>query len=127
MGKGYHEVIELEYLNDFLKGNGNEFIAAVLLFVADKLNHKKEFFNLYRFEVISFGFMGYYPAIGVIYLKEKLHDIADSVTNQFEEIIASHTLKEFDDFGKEYIIMLERIVKQVKKDNDDFYSRMGKG
>lgn len=69
MNKRYNEIVELEALDE-LVGWDNKFIIRILLLFTQKLNKESKIMEEYHFDVIPYGFQGYYPVIGVQYLKK---------------------------------------------------------
>ena len=64
----------------------------------DKLNSEKSLHDNYVFEVISYGFLGYYPVIGVQY-KDKSEKVEEIVISLFKDYIEKFSLANFIDFS----------------------------
>jgi hypothetical protein len=98
----YNQVIEIEKIDELMYEDNYKMIIFILsLFIKEIENDSNFFKNDYEFEVIKYGFQGYYPAIGVKYLREEIdyNIISDKldlqVNETFNEFINKCTLKEF--------------------------------
>jgi hypothetical protein len=101
--KKYNQIIELEYI-DILTATNTQISVAVLLSFVDHLNNDTTFKNKSMFEVIKYGFQGYYAVIGVInYNNENIED--SIVENKFIDFIKNNSLKMFIDFSIEKSIV----------------------
>ena len=109
--KKYSQIIELEYI-DTLTSTNTEISVAILLSFVDFLNFDSSFKGKSRFEVIKYGFQGYYAVIGVI--KDNNENIETSIIeNNFIDFIKSNSLKMFIDFSIEKSIEINRIAKEI--------------
>ena len=105
MKRIYKEIVELEILDDLIEWD-NKLLIGVLLSFIDELNRQTDLLVDYRFEVIAYGFQGYYPVIAVEHLSNDLNNIENQLVNQFRQYIKSKSLEQFItfvNFNRDYI------------------------
>lgn len=119
-GNSFNQIIELEYIDRLTAQKGGKVLVISSLFLLiNHLNNLDEF-NAYRFDVIKYGFQGYYPVIGVKYLNENLdyytisEELENIVSNLFEQMIARLSLKDFLDFTMENYTDIANIARELK-------------
>jgi hypothetical protein len=123
MTKEYDECIEIEFLDTFITElKQKELITSILLFIVDKLNSEESLHGNYVFEVISYGFMGYYPVIGVQY-KDKSEKVEEIVISLFKDYIEKFSLANFIDFSLKNTGLINSIIKEIENDNTSFLSK----
>ena len=113
MGNVFDEIIELEELDGLISWN-NKLVIGLQLVLIQELKTYKNFNEYYRFEVISFGFQGYYPVIGVVYLRDSVKPIEQFVHYYFSNLIQTKSISEI----VPVIIQNKGIIKQVLDDID---------
>lgn len=117
MATAYQEVVEIEDLNGLLNNYGSEFVITLLCYLTNRLNSNLELSSLYRFEVISYGFLGYYPAIGVVYLTDKSIVVEQTVQQFFKET-GLLSIQSLIHFAKENQDLIKSLIDEIKKDNE---------
>lgn len=111
----HNEVIELEALDFLVVSNNNSMVSAVLLLFIEKNAAINKFKNNYNFDVIAYGFQGYFPAIAVQYLTLSCKPIAEFVAAEFELFSNQVTLKElleYMELQKEKILAINADIKE---------------
>ncbi len=116
MIKSYNEIIELEYLDSLMKDYNFNLIVAILLLLIEKLQIEA-CTNPYHFEVIPYGFQGYYPVIGVQHKTTNLPSIEGFVINFFNTSIPKITLKEFLEFNMINSSHIEDLLANISREN----------
>lgn len=99
--EGYEQVIEIEYFDELSKlRRSNQFSVFILDFLIEKISNYDNLKDKYSFEVIEYGFLSEYPAIGVQHLTDDGHgiDLYEYINEKFESIIKEISFKEFIDY-----------------------------
>lgn len=113
----YSECIEFEKLDPLINSNSSELVTAVLLFFVNVLNTDKELNHNYQFNVISYGFAGYYPVIGVEYKHENARPIEKSVIDRFEDLGEKISMNELLHFWSINSKQILELIKEISEDN----------
>lgn len=121
--KRYQQVLEWEAIDE-LTSNSSELSIAILLYLADNLNQRIEFSDMYRFEVISFGWLGFYPAIGVQYTHATAISLdEDYMFEQFNEILSATSLLVFTEYSQNHFHEIKVIKDKILNDNNKYHSK----
>ncbi len=103
--EGHNQVVEIEYLNNYIYKSNRKIIIAILFFLIRKIQTKEFYLNSYELQVIEFGFMGTYPAIGIKYLRKEIDyytthkDLEKKINKEFNDVINEFSLKDFLNFS----------------------------
>ncbi len=116
MKKKYNEIIEIEYIDNVLKTD-LKFGTRILLLTTERINSIEEIKEKYKFDVISYGFHGYYPVIGVQYLNKTNVSIEDYVLKFFDELILNISIKDLIEFDMINCKNIQLIVDNINIDN----------
>jgi hypothetical protein len=112
MKEGYNQIVEIESL-DVLASDNSKLLAAILLCFCDEISSDNELKKDYSFNIIKYGFQGYYPVIGVRYNSEQCEDIHNLIEQKFLLFLQAKSIKEFVDFAIDNN-------SRVKQSMDDF-------
>lgn len=93
--KAFDEIIEIEFLDRLITEMDSELMTAILLALADELNSTVHFQGKYEFDMIPYGFQGYYPVIAVGYLVNTSGSVESEVLSTFNKMIEERSLREF--------------------------------
>ena len=116
MKKGYKHIVELEYLDDLILPSNNKLIIAILLQTVESLSTDPRYLGKFEFEVIKYGFQGYYPVIGVKSLSNFDEFNEDEIISYFNENIISLPMKNFIDFTTRNENKITKIFKEFEVD-----------
>lgn len=112
MEKGYNEIIELDSLDEFIQWN-NTLVIIILLMLVKSFNSDEKLLKSYRFNVISYGFQGYYPVIGVEYLEDNLTSIEELVLMKYKTLVKTTTLDNLLDFSISNKDSIQKIINEI--------------
>ena len=112
--EGFDFIVELEELDHLMRQSGFRQAITVLEFVSDHLNRLESKEKRFRFEVIEFGFQGYYPVIGIQLLKNGTFDVEEYVRQEFEKVLSNTSLKTILDYSRENDGRIESLTLKFK-------------
>lgn len=110
MEKSYNECVELEALSPLISPS-NEIVSGVLLFLVAKLRHIMP--DSYNFEVISYGFQGSYPVIGVEYADDNQDSVEEHIIDEYKKIIVTNDIASFINFLIKEKPKIDEVMKQL--------------
>lgn len=120
---GHEQVIEWEYI-DSLTGAKSNVSAALVFYINNTLNDDIELNIRYKFEVIAYGFLGFYSAIGIKFMSEDAVALdEDYIDAKILSIVENVNLKSFIDFSIENDTILTAHLEKVKILNEELWIR----
>ncbi|RRJ90615.1 hypothetical protein EG240_07915 [Paenimyroides tangerinum] len=90
----YNEIIELDIFDDLIEDKNINIVICTQLIFCDYLNNQHDLNSNYKFEVIKYGFQGYYTVVGIKYLTDSATTIEDTVIEKFNFLM--NNLKIYD-------------------------------
>jgi len=117
--RNYRQVIEWEYV-DTLTSNNIEFSVVLLFYIAEVMNNNSELSKHYKFDIMSYGWLGFYPAIRVEFISEKAVEIEEEyIDREFKNIISNNNINDLIIFAQNNYKEIKEIVRKINKMNTD--------
>lgn len=122
--KGYPQVIEWEYIDSITTSN-SEISVALVFFITDILNNDDRFSNAYKFEVIPYGYIGFYAATGVEFINGNETEIDDDyIQSDYFQHIKNIKMGDFIDYSIKNRERIRAFFKMVDKSNNDLFNNI---
>lgn len=115
--KEYHEVIELEAIDDIVAGPNHPVAAAILLLFLERSKLIDKLRETYSFDVIAYGFMGYFPAIGVHFENSSCKPVGDMLIIDFNIFARQLSLSELLEGMATHKVAIAAICADIRKSN----------